>query len=237
MNAELGKVVSFPAKTEKRNRAKRDGSRVKNIDGVKYFSEKQIKMIRRAVRDQAEIDEKRKNVTAIKEWLVIDVLTSAGLRVSETANLRCGDLIIGYSESKIFVRDGKGHISGHVVIPDSLKKHLKAFLGWKQQQGESIGDDDFLFIGQRGAWTSQAIQQIVKKYLRQLGLYERGKSVHSLRHSYAVELYSKMKDLRAVQKQLRHVSIQSTIVYADVPDEAIGDLDQRTLELNTIVKL
>jgi site-specific recombinase XerD len=36
-------------------------------------------------------------------------------------------------------------------------------------------------------------------------------------------LYSKMKDLRAVQKQLRHVSIQSTIVYADVPDESISN--------------
>jgi site-specific recombinase XerD len=223
MNAELGSVINFPAKTEKRSRAKRDDGRVKNIDGVKYFNGKQIKMIRRAVREQAEIDEKRKNVTGIKEWMVIDVLTSTGLRVSETANLRCGDLKIGYSESKIFVRDGKGHISGHVVIPDSLKKHLKAFLNWKQQQGESIGNDDFLFIGQRGRWTSQAIQQIVKKYLRKLGLYERGKSVHSLRHSYAVELYSKMKDLRAVQKQLRHVSIQSTLVYADVTDETIGN--------------
>ena len=199
MNAELGNVISFPAKMEKRSSAKRDGSRVKNIDGVKYFSEKQIKMIRRAVRDQADIDEKKKNVTAIKEWMVIDLLTSTGLRVSESANLRCGDLKLGYSESKIFVRDGKGHQSAHVVIPDSLKKHLKTFLGWKQQQGESVGDSDFLFIGQRGAWTSQAIQQIVKKYLRKLGLYERGKSVHSLRHSYAVELYSKMKDLRAVQ--------------------------------------
>lgn len=43
------------------------------------------------------------------------------------------------------------------------------------------------------------------------------------RHSYAVELYSKGKDLRAVQKQLRHASIQSTIVYADVTDETIGE--------------
>jgi integrase/recombinase XerD len=76
---------------------------------------------------------------------------------------------------------------------------------------------------QRGAWTSQAIQLIVKKYLKQLGLYERGKSVHSLRHSYAVKLYAVERDLRAVQKQLRHVSIQSTMVYADVTDEAIGD--------------
>jgi len=71
--------------------------------------------------------------------------------------------------------------------------------------------------------TAQALQQIVKKYLKQLGLYEPGKSVHALRHSYAVELYSREKDLRAVQKQLRHVSIQSTLVYADVTKEQIAE--------------
>lgn len=213
MNAEGANVIDFPVNTRKRSRAKRDGGRVKNIDGVKYFNDKQIKMIRRAVRDQAEIDEKKGNVTGIKEWMAIDLLTSKGLRVSEAANLRCGDLKIGYSENKIFVRDGKGHISGHVIIPDALKHHFKTFLSWKQQQGELVGDDDFLFVGQRGAWTSQAIQSIVKKYLKQLGLYEKGKSVHSLRHSYAVKLYAVGKDLRAVQKQLRHVSIQSTMVY------------------------
>jgi len=47
--------------------------------------------------------------------------------------------------------------------------------------------------------------------------------VHALRHSYAVELYAKAKDLRVVQKQLRHVSIQSTLVYADVTDQTISD--------------
>ena len=88
-----------------------------------------------------------------------------------------------------------------------------------------LGQDqgDYLFVGQRGSWTAQAIQQIVKKYLKDLAIYEKGKSVHALRHSYAVELYSKEKDLRVVQKQLRHVSIQSTLVYADVTDEAISD--------------
>ena len=121
------------------------------------------------------------------------------------------------------MRDGKGHVSGHVVINESLKKHFKAFLSWKRVLGELLGDDDYLLVGQRGAWTSQAIQQIVKKYLKKLGLYENRKSVHALRHSYAVELYSKEKDLRAVQKQLRHVSIQSTLVYTDVTDETISD--------------
>ena len=153
--------------------------------------------------------------------MVVDLLTCTGLRVSEAANVRCGDLKTGYGQSEVFVREGKGSISGHVEIPDSLKKHLKQFLRWKEDRDEPIGKDDHLFIGQRGPWTSQAIQQIVKKDLKALGLYESGKSVHALRHSYAVQLYAREKDLRAVQKQLRHVSIQSTLVYADVSKEEI----------------
>jgi integrase/recombinase XerD len=119
------------------------------------------------------------------------------------------------------VREGKGSVSGHVEIPDSLKKHLKQFLRWKEIRGEFSGNDDYLFVGQRGPWSSQAIQQVVKKYLKALGLYESGKSAHALRHSYAVQLYAKEKDLRAVQKQLRHVSIQSTLIYADVSKDEI----------------
>ncbi|HQO64402.1 MAG TPA: tyrosine-type recombinase/integrase [Syntrophorhabdus sp.] len=130
---------------------------------------------------------------------------------------------MGYGESRLFVREGKGDISGHIVINESLKKHLKSFLRWKVERNEKAGEDNSLFVGQRGPWTAQAIQQIVKKYLKDLKLYEKGKSVHALRHSYAVELYSRGKDLRAVQKQLRHVSIQSTLVYADVTDETIGE--------------
>ena len=195
--------------------------RIKNVDGIKYFNEKQIKLLRRTVRDQAEIDAQKDRVTAVREWMVIDLLTCTGFRVSEAANLRCGDLKLGYAESKIFVRNGKGGISGHVVVPDSLKKHLKGFMAWKENMGEPIEADDHVFVGQRGGWTAQAIQQIVKKYLKQLGLYENGKSVHALRHSYGVELYSKEKDLRTVQKQLRHRSIQSTLIYADVTAEDI----------------
>ena len=223
MNTKLSAtIVSFPPKTHTKKR-RTSGGRVRCVDRVKYFNEKQIKLLRRTAREQAELDEQRGNVTGIREWMVIDLLTSTGLRVSEAANLRCGDLKIGYAESKIFIREGKGRVSGHVVVTESLRKHFKAFLGWKVKQGEPVGEDDFLFVGQRGAWTSQAIQQIVKKYLRKCGLYESGKSVHALRHSYAVELYSKEKDLRAVQKQLRHVSIQSTLVYADVTDETISE--------------
>jgi integrase/recombinase XerD len=94
-------------------------------------------------------------------------------------------------------------------------------LKWKEQRGEATGKDDYMFVGQRGPWTSQAVQQIVKKYLKALDIYESGKSVHALRHSYAVHLYRKDKDLKAVQKQLGHSSIQTTQVYADITKEDI----------------
>ena len=212
-------IINLPVPKKQEKPEKKH--RIKNVDGIKYFNEKQIKLLRRTVRDQAELDAQKDKVTGIREWMAIDLLTCTGLRVSEAADLRCGDLKLGYAESKIFVRDGKGGISGHVVVPESLKKHLKSFLVWKEKVGESTGEDDHLFVGQRGAWTNQTIQQIVKKYLKQLGLYENGKSVHALRHSYGVELYSREKDLRAVQKQLRHRSIQSTLIYADVTEEDI----------------
>ena len=199
------------------------GKKIRCVDGIKYYSEKQIRLLRRTVRDRAD----KGTLTGIREWMVIDLLTCTGLRVFEAANLRCGDLKIGYGQSAIFVRDGKGSLSGHVQIPEALKRHLKWFLKWKQDTGEAIGQDDHLFFGQRGPWTSQAVQQIVKKYLKALVLYESGKSVHALRHSYAVQLYAQEKDLRAVQKQLRHRSIKNTQIYADVSNEAIKAQVQR----------
>lgn len=213
-------VISFPRSQQIRGNSEQR-KRITNTDGIKYYSEKQIKLLRRTVRNQAEIDKTKGNITAVKEWMAIDILTSTGVRVSEAANIRCGDCKIGYGSSEIFIREGKGSKSRHVQIPASLKKHLKQFLRWKPEKGESTDHDAHLFIGQRGEWTSQAVQQIVKKYLKQLGLYEPGKSCHALRHSYAVQFYRQQRDLRALMKQLGHANIQSTQIYADVLKEDI----------------
>lgn len=212
------KLIRFPAKKPGRTTPRPPRS----TDGVKYFNSQQIRAIRRAARDKATLALKKGCCTGIRDWMCIDLLTSTGLRVSEAADLRVGDIKAGYGESSIWIRSGKGNVSGSVIIPASLGVHLKHFIQWKEGRGEPVGPDDNIFLGQRGPVTSQALQQTVKKYLRLLGLYEPGKSAHSLRHSYAVELYSKERDLRAVQKQLRHVSIQSTMVYADTTREDIA---------------
>jgi len=214
MDTKSSRTIQFPGNQEKvSTKASRQ---IQNVDGIKYYTDQQIKLFRRTVRDRAALDIERGQVTAIREWMAIDLVTSSGLRVSEAANVRCGDIKAGYGESALFVRDGKGAKSRTVQIPDALKRHLKQFIVWKASRGEPTGPDDYLFIGQRGQWTAQAIQFLVKKYLKALGLYENEKSVHALRHSYAVEFYRQEKDLRALQKQLGHSSVQTTQIYADV---------------------
>jgi len=192
------------------------------VDGPKYFTESEIKLIMRTARNKSELHLAKGLKTGVRVWMLIDLLTCTGLRVSEAANLTCGDLRIGHGQAEIWVSNGKGNISGTVIIPLALKKHLRAFLQWKQKQGEGTEDADPLFVGQRGHMTDQAVRHIVKKHLKALGLYETGKAVHALRHGYAMALYRREKDLRAVQKQLRHVSIQSTLVYADVSKDEIA---------------
>jgi len=192
-------------------------------DTIKYFNTRQIATLRRMVRDRSVLAQAKNRLTAIREWAVLDVLTSTGMRVGEVVDLRCGDINCGYAECEIFVRNGKGGKSRKIQIQESLKTHIRQFIAWKKEMNEGIEEDDYLFVGQRGPWTSQAVQQIVKKYLKQLGLYEKGKSVHSLRHSYATELYKNSKDLRAVQKQLGHASIVTTMIYADVTKEDIKE--------------
>jgi site-specific recombinase XerD len=219
MGKEAGNVVQFPG--TRQNCSRDQSQKITNIDGVKYFNQQQIKLIRRTVRDRSALDMDRNQVTAVREWMALDLITCTGLRVSEAANVRCGDLKAGYGESALFVRAGKGAKSRTVQIPDSLKKHLKQFVAWKAGRREPTGSDDHLFIGQRGPWTAQAVQQLTKKYLKALGLYENEKSVHALRHSYAVEFYRQGKDLRALQKQLGHSSVQTTQIYADVMAEDI----------------
>jgi integrase/recombinase XerD len=216
--AQTAKIINFPL-AGKRARKKPPRS----VDGIKYFTELEIKLLRRTARQDHEQALAKHQITGVRNWMIIDLLTSTGLRVSEAANLKIGDLRIGYSQSEIFVENGKGNISGTVIIPDSLKKHLKSYLIWKQGQGEGTQSSDFLLIGQRGPMTAQALQQVVKGYLKVLSLYQPGKSVHALRHSYAVQLYAREKDLRCIQKQLRHVSIQSTLIYADVSKDEIAD--------------
>ena len=188
------------------------------LDREKFLSEAEVRKLRRTVEDKALADLQKGRTTWPRFWMVVDLGASAGLRVSEIANLKIGDLYLNTREPRLRVT-GKGNRTRDVFISRDLLKHLSGFLEWKRTMEEPLDNHDFLLVSSHGkAYSTRALQYAFKVSLVVAGL-PHYYSIHSLRHSYGTYLYQRTKDLRLVQKQLGHASIATTTVYADVTVE------------------
>lgn len=154
----------------------------------------------------------------VRDWAILHVALDAGLRVSEICDLRVRDIILDNGSASIIVRNGKGNKKRGVKIGKALRDHLREFISWKEANGESASGRASLFISSRTgkAITRTAVYRIFKTNASQVGIPQRF-SIHSCRHTYASLLYRASKyNIRLVQKQLGHSSIQTTQIYADV---------------------
>ena len=76
-----------------------------------------------------------------------------------------------------------------------------------------------MLVGKRGPLIAQGLQQLWKVAVRRAGL-PKELSIHSARHTMAVHLLKKTRNLRQVQKQLGHTNPATTAnMYAEVSFE------------------
>ena len=187
----------------------------------KYLKEEEVKRLRSFMADKAIAAITKRQKKPVRDWVIIDIALSAGLRASEIGDLKVKDVHVGKGESAIFVAKGKGDKSRLVMIGEKLKRHLKDFLAWKRTHYEPCQPDDYLFKSERNhKMTLSAIQKAFKYWAVASGLKSQY-SIHSMRHTYGTMLYRTTKDLRMVQKQLGHSSCRVTEVYADVLREDV----------------
>lgn len=187
----------------------------------KYLKEEEVKRLRQTLEEKSIVAEAKGQKKPIRDWAIVDVALSAGLRASEIGHLTIKDIHIGKGEGALFVQNGKGHKSRLVLIGDKLKRHLKEYLLWKKRVGEFTEPDDYLFVSERSPQMGlSALEKRFKHWIRAAGLKTQY-SIHSARHTYGTMLYRATKDLRMVQKQLGHSSSQVTEVYADVLNEDV----------------
>jgi integrase/recombinase XerD len=178
-----------------------------------------IKTIRSAKRLPAVLssDEIRRMLATIrnpKHWLMVSLMYSSGLRVSEVVRLRICDIDIG--EQSIIVRQGKGKKDRLTIISDRQQALITEY-------SEGKNGTAFLFpSGQHGgqALAVRSLQQIVKRALVNAGILRKA-SAHSLRHSFATHLLENGTDIRHIQKMLGHEHIRTTQIYTHVARHTI----------------
>ena len=115
----------------------------------KFLKENEVQTLRTFLEEKAIVALAKSQKKPIRDWAIIDLALSSGLRASEITNLKIKDIHIGKGESSIFVSRGKGGKNRLVTISEKLKKHLKEFISWKKKTGESVDPEAFLFASER----------------------------------------------------------------------------------------
>jgi site-specific recombinase XerD len=169
---------------------------------------------------QASLDLEAKRSTWVTRHMLVHLALHSGLRVSEIASLRIGDLYFNNKENCLVVNCGKGGRKRDVYLDKKLVKHLQDYIKIKRNLWrESVDSDAPLFSG-RGKchYTTTVLEISFKKAIEKAELPKRY-SIHSSRHTYATMLLAKTNNIRFTQKQLGHSSITMTSLYADVLPE------------------
>jgi len=188
------------------------------LDRTKYMTAPEVTELRRTIESKAKGDLEHGRTTWPRFWMALDLALGAGLRVSEIATLRIGNLYLNEKEARLRVT-GKGRKERDVFISVNLMKHLSDYLLWKRLMAEPMDQEAFVLVSShRKPYSTRTLQYAFKVCLKEAGL-PLHYSIHACRHSYGTILYKKTKNLRLVQKQLGHSSITTTTVYADVSAE------------------
>ena len=127
-----------------------------------------------------------------------------GLRISEVANLRIGDI------------DSKKR---YTILSKTSLEMLRTYWKMSRRKGEK---EERIFLNETGgAISTYSIRTQFRKYRKKAKLNEKF-VVHSLRHSFATDLIERGASIIEVKELMGHSNIRSTMEYIHIAKMEIG---------------
>jgi site-specific recombinase XerD len=146
-----------------------------------------------------------KGPAAERDRTLFVLMLGSGIRVGSALALEADDVDLERGELQL--RTTKGNVPTSVPLSRAIVDHLRGYVA-----GRASG---LLF-----PISSRHAQRRLEQWCERAGIEHRVRP-HDLRHSFAIRIYRKTRDLLLVQAALRHRSIASTCVYAHTDDAAV----------------
>jgi len=147
-----------------------------------------------------------------RSQLLIKLLYSSGLRLSESISLKISDL--EPDEGVGWVRKGKGSKDRLFILSSALAREITDYCG-----SRDVGS--CLFLNRRNEpLSARYVQKIVAAAAKKAGIIKHV-SPHTLRHSFATHLLESGTDIRKIQELLGHSNLQTTQIYTKVSAEEL----------------
>ena len=176
---------------------------------------------------------------AVRDRAILELLYSAGLRVSELVSRNFDDL--DFAGEVLRVR-GKGDRERLVPVGTPALEAIRSWLPQRSQlmkaragRGRIVEKHCLFLNGRGGRLSSRSVERIVKSYGVRAGISQIV-TPHALRHSFATHLLEMGADLRSVQELLGHASLSTTQRYTHVTLDHLSDVYDRAHPLSTSEK-
>jgi len=159
----------------------------------------------------------KNDVLGLRNALILELLYSCGIRVSELVNIKLSD--IDFNNNRILIH-GKGNKERYVIYGDICSNLLNDYIN--NSRSKLIKEpNDYLLLNKFGnKITDRAIRMIIEDVIKKSCLKLKV-SPHTFRHTFATHLLNEGADLKIVQELLGHENISTTGIYTHVSNERL----------------
>lgn len=144
---------------------------------------------------------------AARDQAMLELLYSAGIRLSELVGLNLQD--VDWEKLQLRVT-GKGNKQRFVFLTATAAAALRSYLQLRSQPS------DALFLNRFGQRISNRAVQLLFKKRKDAAQLQRKASPHTMRHSFATHMLEGGSDLVTIKELLGHESLQTTQVYTNI---------------------
>ena len=178
---------------------------------------------------------KRDTPKSKRDYAIISILVSGGLRTIELERALIGDLD---QDKKILYVLGKGRDekNEYIKIPQYVLNAINEYLETRQDRENPeaplfISESNFTANKDIKPLPKESISRIVKTAFRNIGLDSPRLTAHSLRHTTATLNLKNGGTLEETRELLRHSSINTTMIYAHIIEREKNQSEQRIANL------